>query len=59
MKLEAWWLEDGRPSIDAPKEQAYEWLRTAREHWMDLCLVCITLDWGILIQNQISANISA
>lgn len=58
MKLGAWCLEAGGPSVDVTKEQEYEWLKSACEHRMDLCRICITLDWGILVQNRISANTS-
>lgn len=59
LQYEAGSLVAGSPSVDAAKEETYEWLWTAHEHRLDLWLICIILDCGILMQNQISANISA
>lgn len=44
--MEAWCLDAGSSSVGATKEQVYERLRTAQEHWIDRCLIWIILDWA-------------
>lgn len=46
MKMEPWCLGAGSSSVGATKEQAFERLRTAEEHWIHRCLIWIILDWA-------------